>query len=224
MCARYTLTKAEKELLKEYPVEIPEALTCNYNVAPTHAMPVITADDPGRIQLMNFGLVPHWAKDKKVGYSMLNARKESLLEKPSFKPLMVHNKRCLILADGFYEWKTIGKDKLPYRFILPDRSVYAFAGLWSQWIDPATRLPYRSFTIITTPPNGVVSELHDRMPVILNKEEEKIWLSSDLKPDELIHELCDHYPDELMRKYRVSRDVNKVANNHAELILEEKEL
>lgn len=223
MCARYTLTKKPKVIRNAYELESPEEFKPNYNVAPTHAMPVITADEPGKIQLMHFGLVPHWAKDLKVGYSMLNARQETLLEKPSFKPLLVKNKRCLILADGFYEWKTVGKEKLPFRFTLKDRDTFSFAGLWSQWLNPADGKPYRSFSIVTTVPNHTVSELHDRMPVILSEESEKYWLSEDIKPEELIGQTCIPYPDDLMRKYRVSVDVNKVANNNPELILESKD-
>lgn len=220
MCARYTLTKKPKVYRDAYAMQTEDEFQPNYNVAPTQAMPVITADQPDQIQLMHFGLVPHWAKDLKVGYSMLNARQETLLEKPSFKPLLVNNKRCLILADGFYEWKTAGKEKLPYRFTLKDRDTFAFAGLWSQWINPADGKPYRSFSIVTTAPNHTVSELHDRMPVILTEEAEQYWLSNDIKPEDLVGQLCIPYPDELMIKYRVTAEVNKVANNNPELIRE----
>jgi len=218
MCARYTLSKEEKKLLQAYEAKLIAPFEPSFNIAPTQTAALITADEPEWIQQFHFGLVPFWAKDKKVGVSMLNARSETLLEKPAFKPLLLQNKRCLVLADGFYEWKTEGKEKLPYRFILKTREVFAFAGLWSQWIDPVTKDPYRSFTILTTSPNDDVAELHNRMPVILSKEEEKVWLDGSVNPNDLLS-LCDSYPADDMEKYRVSKEVNKVVNNHCNLIL-----
>ena len=151
---------------------------------------------------------------------MLNARKETIMEKASFKPLMEKNKRCLVLCDGFYEWETIGKDKLPYRFILPDQPIFAFAGLYSWWKDKITEEWYKTFTILTTEPNGMVGKLHDRMPVILTKEEEKIWLTDGVPISDLLN-LCDPFPEVEMDIYRVSKEVNNVRNNHCDLILPE---
>ena len=149
---------------------------------------------------------------------MMNARQETVLENNTYKPLMLHNKRCLVLADGFYEWKTEGKKKLPYRFVLNHRKTFAFAGLWSQWKSEDKKEIYESFTILTTSPNAQVATLHNRMPVILTKEEEKLWLANDMPPAELM-QLCDPYPDEEMNMYPVSTDVNKAVNNHQDLIL-----
>lgn len=220
MCARYTLSKAEKDILEAYAAELTEPFVPNYNLAPTQKGAVITADDPNLIQQYRFGLVPHWATDKKAAYKMLNARQETLFEKPSFKPLMLKNKRCLILADSFYEWEDTGTEKLPYRFILPDRPIFAFAGLYSWWKDKATEDWYKTFTIITTEPNEMVGKLHDRMPVILTKEEEQIWLNGDVPMKDLI-ELCNPFPAVEMDIYRVSKEVNNVKNNHCDLILPE---
>lgn len=220
MCARYTLAAAEKTILEAYAAELKEDYIPNYNLAPTQKACVITADEPNYINQYHFGLVPHWAKDKKLGYSMLNARQETVLEKTSFKPLMEKNKRCLVLADSFIEWETIGKDKLPYRFVIPDQPIFAFAGLYSWWKDPATQDWYKSFTIMTTEPNAMVAKLHDRMPVILTKEEEKIWLMDGVPMSDLL-ELCNPFPDVEMDLYRVSKEINNVRNNHCDLILPE---
>jgi putative SOS response-associated peptidase YedK len=201
-----------------YPFKLDQPFMPSYNLAPSQPGLVITADAPDVFQVMNFGLVPFWAKEKKVGFSMINARSESLLEKPAFKPLLVQNQRCLVIADGFYEWEKVGKEKLPYRFVLKDREVFAFAGLWSRWRDPTTEVPYKSFTIITTSPNDLVKPIHDRMPVILSKEEELAWLSGDIAVEQLLT-LMDPYPDDDMTKFRVSKEVNNVVNNHADLLL-----
>ncbi len=219
MCARFTISQSEKELLAEFEAKsIDPDYRETYNLAPTQLAPVILAQKPEAIQLLHFGLVPFWAKDKKSSYSMMNARQETVLENRTFKPLMTHNKRCLVLADGFYEWKTEGKKKLPYRFTLLNRKAFAFAGLWSQWKSEDQKEVYESFTILTTKPNEQVATLHDRMPVILTKEEEKLWLSDDVPPIELI-QLCDPYPAEEMKMYPVSTEVNKATNNHQDLIL-----
>jgi len=218
MCGRYSETKPLIEIQKVYPFKLDSSFEPSYNLAPSQPGLVITADAPDLIKVMNFGLVPFWAKDKKVGFSMINARSESLLDKPAFKPLLLQNKRCLVLADGFYEWEKVGKEKLPYRFVLPDREIFAFAGLWSRWKNLVNKEPYESFTIITTAPNDLVKPIHDRMPVILSKDDESTWLSSDVPADQLLT-LLDAYPDEEMNKFRVAKEVNNVINNHAELIL-----
>ncbi|WP_114937568.1 SOS response-associated peptidase [Mucilaginibacter endophyticus] len=220
MCARYVLEASEKEIEQAYAAKMQEEYVRNWNIAPTNKACVITADHPDIIQQYHFGLVPHWAKDKKVGYSLLNARSESALEKPSFKPLIEKNKRCLVLVNSFYEWETVGKEKLPYRFFLPERPTFSFAGLYSWWKDPASQEWYKSFTIMTTAPNGTVGQFHDRMPVILSKEEESIWLKGGV-PISDIMSLCDPFPEVEMDLHRVSKDVNNVRNNNSDLILPE---
>lgn len=219
MCARFTMTQKDKNLLAEFEAKtIDEQYRQSYNLAPTQLAPVIISQKPEEIQLFHFGLVPFWSKDKKSSYSMMNARQETVLENHTYKPLMLHNKRCLVLADGFYEWKTEGKKKLPYRFVLLNRKAFAFAGLWSQWKNEDKKEIYESFTILTTTPNAQVATLHNRMPVILTKEEEKLWLSDDVPPAELV-KLCDPYPNDEIESYAVSTEVNKATNNHQDLIL-----
>ena len=226
MCARYTLTKKEKELLKAYQVKLPKVFHPNYNLAPKQAGLVITADEPDLAQEMHFGLVPYWAESTKLDFSTLNARSEGAATTKTFAPLLSHHKTCLVLADGFYEWDKKSGQPLPYRFVLKNRELFAFAGLWSQWKNQFSGEIYRSFTIMTTTANETVGKVHSsklRMPVILDKEEEHLWLSKDISVEELLT-LCDPYPDEYMDSFRVSAAVNaavinKTPNNKPELLL-----
>lgn len=188
----------------------------SFNIAPSQLAPVVTSDQPDLINVYHFGLVPHWAKDKKVGYKMINARSETLLEKPSFKPLLINNKRCLVLADSFFEWRKDGKEKQPFRIYFPEREVFFFAGLYSSWKDPEGET-YNSFSIITTAPNSLMEKIHDRMPVILTPEEEKQWLDPDQNPKDLI-KLLNAYPADAMKAYEISTDVNKPSNNYPEIL------
>lgn len=188
----------------------------SFNIAPSQLAPVVTSDQPDLIDLFHFGLVPHWAKDKKVGYKMINARSETIIEKPSFKPLLINNKRCLVLADSFFEWKKDGKEKQPFRVYLPEREVFFFAGLWSSWKDPEGET-YNTFAIITTAPNALMEKIHDRMPVILTPEEENLWLDPDQNPKDLI-KLLNAYPADAMKAYEISTEVNKPANNYPEIL------
>lgn len=226
MCTRYTLTKTEKEIQKSYKVELKDEFTANYNLAPTQEGLVITADEPGIAQKMHFGLVPFWSADTKLNMSTLNARSEELLDKKTFRPLMLHHKTCLVLADGFYEWDKSSGTSIPYRFALKDSAIFAFAGLWSEWKNREGSIIYRSYTILTTNANDTVKKIHDpknRMPVILNKQGELIWLSKEVAPNELLA-LCKPYPDDQMEVYQVSTDVNAATikgaiNNHPQLML-----
>lgn len=226
MCARYTLTKKEKELLKAYQVKLPPSIEPNYNLAPTQEGLVITADEPQIAQHMHFGLVPYWANDIKLNFSTLNARSEEAANNRTWAPLLSHHKTCLVMADGFYEWDKKSGKSIPYRFILKDRELFTFAGLWSQWKNKFSGEIYRSFTIMTTVANQLVAKVHDpkfRMPVILDKHEENLWLSKDLSVPDLLS-LCNPYPDDMMNSYRVSALVNatvinKLPNNHPDLIL-----
>jgi putative SOS response-associated peptidase YedK len=226
MCTRYTLTRAEKEIQKVYEVKLKESFAPNYNLAPTQEGLVITADEPGIAQKMHFGLVPYWSADTKLNMSTLNARSEDILEKKTFRPLINNYKTCLVLADGFYEWdKKYGKS-IPYRFVLKDRTLFAFAGLWSEWKNNNGSIVYRSFTILTTTANGTVKKIHDpknRMPVILDNPDECLWLSKDIPPSELLN-LCRPYPDEKMESFPVSTDVNAAVvkgliNNNPQLMM-----
>lgn len=160
--------------------------------------------------------MPFWAKDIKVGFKMINARAETVQEKPAFGRLL-KSQRVIIPADGFYEWKKEGADKQPYRFELKDRSVYGYAGLWDEWTQPDGE-KLRSCTIITTTPNDLVKDVHDRMPVILEPSGVDTWLDPENSDKELLQSLLIPLPAEQMVRYPVSKDVGKVANNGAQLI------
>jgi putative SOS response-associated peptidase YedK len=226
MCARYTLTKRQETLLQTFNnVQFPD-FEPNYNLAPTQNGLVITADEPGIAQQMHFGLIPFWSANTKLNISTLNARSEEALTSKLWSPLIKNTKTCLVLADGFYEWDRKTGTSIPYHFKLTDRDVFAFAGLWSQWKSKDGTEVYRSFTIMTTQANETVGKVHDpkfRMPVILDKYEEQLWLAKDLSPADRLS-ICNPYPDEKMTSYRVSTVVNtaatkRVANNKPDLVL-----
>ena len=158
--------------------------------------------------MMQWGLVPSWARDPSIGNRMINARAETLAEKPSFKRL-IGKRRCLVLADGFYEWRKEGKGKVPMRFVLRGGELFSFAGLWDSWEKP-DGVELQSFTIITTQANDLLKPIHERMPVILGKEGEERWLDQDPKE---VHELLVPYPVEMMEFYDVSKLVNSPIND-----------
>lgn len=226
MCARYTLTRKQEEILKAFTASMMEPFAPNYNLAPTQNGLVITADEPSLVQPMHFGLIPYWAADTKLNIATLNARSEEVLEKKTYAPLITKHKTCLVLADGFYEWDRKSGKPLPYRFELNDRPLFAFAGLWSQWKSKDGSQVYKSFTIMTTKANETVGKVHDpkfRMPVILEQQDERLWLDKQLSPTDLL-QLCVPYPDDKMKAYRVSTDVNAATvkgaiNNRPELMM-----
>lgn len=222
MCGRYTLVKTEKlkdrfNLAKTVP-----DMHANYNVAPGQQMPVITVDENGttKAEVMKWGLIPFWAKDPKVGYRMINARSESLFDKPTWKKLIAR-KRCLVPADGFYEWKKINGDKKTHKqplYIHPKQTdLFSFAGLWETWKD-VEGLEWKTYSIITTDANKEMSGVHDRMPVILHKEDESSWLSPSLDNKEDIEHFLRPYDDNGLEMYEVSDEVNSPKNNRAELL------
>lgn len=213
MCARFTLTAEEADFLKENPYHLVGAYEPDSNVAITDYGFVVTSDAPDLVQKMHFGIVPHDAESKTFGYDTWNIRSEGVMDKKTYRPLMVHRKTCLVIMDGFYEWKEeIKGDKEPWRFVVPGRKTFCCAGLWSRWVDRLTGEVYDSFGIMTCEANNVVGEIHEkkRMPVILHKSEEMIWLNKKLSVDELLA-LCVPFPDHKMQRYRVSKKVNKVS-------------
>ena len=219
MCGRYVL-KATLQQLQEtygatpdgsYPVEP------NYNVAPSHHMPVIVeADDKRLIRPHRWGLIPFWADSIKTGYSMINARSESLSKKKSFqKPFKT--RRCIVPASGFYEWKTTASSKAPHYITRKESLLMHFAGLYEQWSGENGET-INSYTIITTDANGPMSELHDRMPAMLLPEEFSQWLDPGNSDTHMLSDLLRPWPDEDIEFYRVSDEVGNVRNNHPELL------
>ena len=225
MCGRSSLTKTEKELEERfnatfYSDELVQYNPLpNYNVAPSHIMPVITNEDLNHFRAMRWGLVPFWAKDKKIGYKMINARIETLFEKSSFK-MAVTKQRCIVPADGFYEWQKSPEGKQPYHIQTIDQETFGMAGLYDRWEDVETGQTVMSFTVITQPANELMKDIHDRMPAILRPDQEALWLADDLSPQELVN-MIDPYPSELMKAKKVSKRVGNVKNNDASLMYED---
>ncbi|MNK53039.1 hypothetical protein D3C87_719900 [compost metagenome] len=226
MCVRYTLSASDKEILKNHPQKLVGDWEPHFNLAPTLKGLVITADEPDIIQHMRFGIVPYWAKDLKLTYDTWNIRSEDVLTSRMYGPLIRNHKTCLIIADGFYEWFDAKPEKQPWHFTVKNRKTFCFAGLWSEWVDPETKEAHRTYGIMTTEANKTVAEIHyakPRMPVILPRNREKMWLNKNISPTELL-KLCEPYPDDLMESKRVSNRVNKVhkkdkPNNDVGLIL-----
>lgn len=195
MCGRYILMFDNDELEEEFGIR-PTVVDwpSNENVSPGEGVPVITDSTKCELKIMRWGLVPGWAKDPTIGYKLINARAETVAEKPSFRNSFAH-RRCLILASGFYEWLDTGSRKQPYKFTLRDQKVFAFAGLWDHWQDGKGN-ELVTCSIITTSPNQVVAEYHDRMPVILEKEHRWEWLKD--QPLQELHTMLKPYPVERM--------------------------
>ncbi|MGA2965507.1 MAG: SOS response-associated peptidase [Terriglobales bacterium] len=216
MCGRYRLTRRKEILSETFDVETDTEVDWSprYNIAPGQNVAVIREDAsrPVRsLSLLRWGLIPFWAKDANAGYKMINARAETLTERPAFRGPM-QSRRCLIPADGFYEWAKSGREKCPYCFMLADGSIFAFAGIWDQWKNP-TGHPVETCSIITTTPNSLLAGIHDRMPVILERDCYDIWLDPGMKKaDDLLY-LLQPYRAESMRRYRVSSRVNSVRND-----------
>ena len=219
MCGRFTMTKKQKQVADRYNAEIEGIINEMYNATPTQTLPVVTNERPGTIQQFRWGLIPSWGKTLSTGSMMINARSETLQEKPAFRKL-IGSRRCLIPADGFYEWKKDGKDKQPYRITLKDEELFSIAGLWDEWVSKEGER-YNTFTIITTQANDVMSSLHERMPVILARDTEEAWLSADVRDPNEVEQFLRPYPDDEMRVYPVSTRVNNTRNNGPELVEEQ---
>ncbi|RNI22694.1 SOS response-associated peptidase [Rufibacter latericius] len=216
MCGRYSVIPKKKGKATQHSSVVSEILDKyqqepRFNAAPSQLLPVVTNQNPNEVQFFSWGLLPSWAKEKEHGLRPINARTETILEKSTFKRLLAH-KRCLVPADGFYEWKKVGKDKTPYRILMKEGQLFTFAGLWDEWVDPSTGEVLHTFTVITTEPNELMAGIHNRMPVILHPEEEHLWLSESEDVNRLA-ELLRPYPAEEMTAYPVSALVNSPKND-----------
>ena len=188
----------------------------SYNVAPTHTALAVTNGTGRRASQMRWGLIPSWAKDASGASRMINARAETLAERPAFRAAF-SRRRCLVIADGYYEWRRSGKSRTPFRITVSSEDPFAFAGLWEIWRDPAGEL-IKSCAIITTAANDLLRPIHDRMPVILPREREALWLDHDVQDPQLLGSALIPYPANALQAYEVSSLVNSVANNGPELI------
>ncbi len=218
MCGRYTLTPEQKKIQAEFKVKPGHYVhEPRYNIAPSQPAPVIVREDENVMKMMKWGLVPYWAKDPKIGFKLINARAETITEKPSFKTAF-KKRRCLVPADGFYEWeKGQGKRvKIPHRFVLNSGKLFSFAGLWDIWQTPEGK-PLETFTIITTSPNELMKPIHDRMPVILHKEDEELWLDPGANENALLS-ILKPFESELMEEYEVSIKVNSPRDDSPECV------
>ncbi|MOA02760.1 putative SOS response-associated peptidase YedK [compost metagenome] len=221
MCGRYTITVTMEELMVRYFANDSTIVhyAPKYNAAPMQQIPaVINTGSSNKLGELRWGLVPSWAKDDKIGSKMINARAESLLEKPSFKRL-VSSRRCIIPSDGFYEWKVQGSSKQPMRIVMRDGGIFSMAGLYDIWMDPEGN-KLSTCTIITTTPNDLMAEIHNRMPVILKPEDETEWLDRGNQDTTSLIKLLKPYNQQLMRAYPVSTAVGNVRNDAKELIEE----
>ena len=211
MCGRFSITTPWEEIRQRFEIDFPEeAYEPRYNAAPSQDMLVVPQESPHKGEFYHWGLIPHWAKDAKIGNHMINARAETITEKPSFR-VPFKNHRCLVLADGFYEWDRKSDRRVPYRIILKGEKPFAFAGLYDYWQDAKGKV-IRSFTIITTQANSLITDIHDRMPVILSREDEAKWLEAELDPKKAI-EMLKGYPAGEMDMYPVSSLVNNPRND-----------
>lgn len=217
MCGRFTLHHDTEEIIERFGVqEILFELKPRYNIAPTQNIAVITQANTRSLSAYKWGLVPSWAQDPQIASKMINARSETLAEKPSFKKSLV-TKRCLIPVDGFYEWHQVGKNKTPLYACMKNQSLFALAGLWDEWIAPnGERL--RSCTIITVEPNPLLAKVHHRMAAILSPKEENIWLDPNLKDINKLLSLLKTYPEDEMQLFPVSKAVNSTNFDSPECI------
>ncbi len=220
MCGRFTLTVDPAELKQAFAdYTFPAQFAPRFNIAPAQPILAIPNDGKNAADFFVWGLIPKWAKDPSIGSRLINARAETLAEKPSFRGGFKY-KRCLIPADGFYEWKSQpgAKTKTPYFIHMKDRQPFAFAGLWDEWNAPDGGT-IRSATIITTEPNKLMATLHNRMPVILNPADYAQWLDPAPRTPESLIPLLKPFPAEAMSAYPVSTLVNKPENDRAELVV-----
>jgi putative SOS response-associated peptidase YedK len=215
MCGRYRLSRRKEFLAEHFDVEPDEDWEPRYNIAPSQSVPVIRQHPEESKRLgssMRWGLIPFWAKDPSIGSKMINARAETVATKPAFRDAL-KKRRCLIPADGFYEWKKNGpKAKTPFCFTMADHNIFALAGIWNCWKNPDGQM-VATCSIITTTPNTLLADVHDRMPVILPNDFYDLWLDPGFQKTDGICELLRPFDPALMRRYEVSRRVNLVKND-----------
>jgi putative SOS response-associated peptidase YedK len=222
MCGRFQASSSPAELARWFETTGPVPnLQQRYNAAPGQHLPIVLCGaETGKRRLvaLRWGLIPYWAKDAKIGYSAINAMAETVAIKPAFRDAFAR-RRCLVPADGFYEWKQLdAKTKQPYRIIMADGSLMAFAGLWERWNDPASGETVRSFTIITTAPNALCAAIHNRMPVILDAADWQTWLGEVPATADGLRTLLRPYPAERMEAHMIGPRIGNVTNDNAALI------
>ncbi|HTF25888.1 MAG TPA: SOS response-associated peptidase [Candidatus Limnocylindria bacterium] len=218
MCNRYRLTHSKQYLAERFQAADAEFEDRpRYNIAPTQPVLTVRREHGQKVRhftTMRWGLIPSWAKDMSIGNKTLNARSETVTTTPAFRDSIL-SKRCLIPADGFYEWRKMGSVKQPYCFEVGEGEVFALAGLWDQWTSPDGEI-IESCTILTTTPNSLVADLHDRMPVIVPPDKYNLWLDPDVTDFKAICDILKPYDAMAMRLYPVNRKLNNSNNDDAE--------
>ena len=220
MCGRYTLSSPADLVADLFEINDDFALIARYNIAPTQETAVVRVTENGskrRLDQLRWGLIPAWAKDPSIGNRMINARAEGVAEKPSFRNSF-KRQRCLVIADGFYEWQKRPEGKQPFYFQLKTRQPFALAGLWENWTKDE-RGPLETFTIITTEPNDLVASVHQRMPVILKPENYQQWLDPNFSERQSLEGLLRSYPSDEMESLPVSTWVNSPAHDDPRCII-----
>jgi putative SOS response-associated peptidase YedK len=219
MCGRYRRTTREEELARIYSIPVPKQpdLPVSYNIAPSQNVLAIRFNPETRertLDQLRWGLIPHWAKDQKIAYRTINARAESVDKAPAYRQAFIKH-RCLIPADGFYEWRKTAKPKLPFAIAMKGDRPFTFAGLWENWKDFETEKWIRTCTIITGEPNELVAQIHPRMPVIIPEQHHAAWLGET--DDGNVKELLVSYPADQMRMWAISPRVNGPKNDDPSL-------
>lgn len=219
MCGRFTFTQIEKALTDIFKISSIPNLSPRYNIAPTQSIATVLQNSETQereCKMMRWGLIPSWSKDPKIGAKMINARGETVAEKPSFRAAF-KRRRCLIVADGFYEWKTEDGKKQPFYFQLADGQPFGFAGLWERW-EKEDEEAIESCTIITTNANELMQSIHDRMPVILDAQDYDRWLDPEMQKPESLQSLLQPYRSQEMTSYPVSTKVNNARTDSPECV------
>jgi putative SOS response-associated peptidase YedK len=217
MCGRYSLTHSAEEIAGRFNVDRLTDFEPRYNVAPTQVMPVVRADEGAReLSELRWGLIPFWAKEKKIGYRMINARSETAAKKPAFRAAF-RRRRCLIPVDSFYEWVELEGQKWPIRIRFGDGELGAFAGLWERWTDEDEEV-VESYTILTTEAHEVLVDVHDRMPLWAPAQYWDSWLFDDEGAEDVMAEMIDGFPADQVRFEPVSRELNKAGNEGPHLV------
>ncbi|MBW4644097.1 MAG: SOS response-associated peptidase [Goleter apudmare HA4340-LM2] len=220
MCGRFTLKQPAAAIAQAFDVQLVPDLAAQYNIAPTQMVNTVLChleSHQRQVQQLRWGLIPSWAKDPKIGAKLINARSETVTEKPSFRSAF-KRRRCLIVADGFYEWQRQQGKKQPFYFHLQDSQPFGFAGLWEQWRSPEGQ-EIASCTILTTAANELLQPIHDRMPVIVAPTDYNLWLDPQVQTPETLQHILLPYPAQAMTAYPVSTLVNNSRHNTPECVL-----
>lgn len=216
MCGRYQLAIDPAQLEAVFAAAVKGEFRPGYNNAPTQTQPVVRHEEGARvIRPMRWGLVPHWAKDPKIGNRMINARSETVADKPAYRSPF-KRQRCLVPATGFYEWKRQGKTKIPHLIRLREAQVFAMAGIWSSWHGGEGDAPLETFSVLTTDPHGALDGLHDRMPVIVHPDHWDVWMDPESTRETLLG-LTGAPPADVLEIYPVNPKLNNVRNQGPEV-------